>query len=68
MRRRARRELYRNSTGHMNVIETNRNQEDRIVNGYSADSRPWMATFGQMGGDELKLTCGGALLNHRFIL
>ena len=68
MRKRARRELNRNSNRHMNVIETNRNQEDRIVNGYSADSRPWMATFGQMGGDELKLTCGGALLNHRFIL
>ena len=36
MRRRAQRELYRNSTGHMNVIETNRNHEDSIVNGYSA--------------------------------
>ena len=68
MRRRARRELNRNSNRHMNVIETNINQEDRIVNGYSADSRPWMATFGQMEGDALTLNCGGALLNHRFIL
>eukprot|EP00091_Calanus_sinicus_P017223 TRINITY_DN37111_c0_g1_i1.p1 TRINITY_DN37111_c0_g1~~TRINITY_DN37111_c0_g1_i1.p1 ORF type:complete len:254 (+),score=39.94 TRINITY_DN37111_c0_g1_i1:58-762(+) len=66
LRRKAQREF--NSDRNINAIESNRDQEDRIVNGYSADSRPWMATFGHLDGDELFLTCGGALLNHRFIL
>ena len=41
-----------------------RDEEDRIVNGYLADSRPWFAAIGS-NTDNL---CGGALINQRFIL
>ena len=45
-----------------------RGQEDRIVNGYRADSKPWMASFGSIQGGVLQASCGGALINHRFVL
>ena len=45
-----------------------RGQEDRIVNGYRADSKPWMASFGSIKDGVLQASCGGALINHRFVL
>ena len=51
-----------------NNDETSRDEEDRIVNGYRADSRPWFAGFGSRRGAEISTSCGGALINHRFIL
>ena len=42
-----------------------REPEDRIVNGYSADARPWMATFAYNGKS---VFCGGALINRRYVL
>ena len=40
--------------------------EDRIVNGYEADNRPWMASFGS--AETKYIACGGAIINRRFIL
>ena len=37
------------------------NSQDRIVNGYSPEQRPWLALIIVMDG-----SCGGALLNKRF--
>jgi len=47
---------------------TTRDEEDRIVNGYRADTRPWFAGFGYRRGREISTSCGGALINQRFIL
>jgi len=47
---------------------TTRDEEDRIVNGYRADTRPWFAGFGYRGRQEITTYCGGALINRRFIL
>ena len=56
--------------------EGEREEEDRIVNGYPAGSRPWYAALGVDSNEEkdvvgkikVEVFCGGTLINHRFIL
>lgn len=38
-------------------------EDTRIVNGYDPDERPWLALINVADG-----ACGGALINHKFIL
>lgn len=64
-----------NSSSHFEIPRTNQsvpvrklklrklsNSQDRIVNGYSPDQRPWLALIIVMDG-----SCGGALLNKRSV-
>ena len=41
---------------------------NRIVNGYHPHSRPWFALLGVEISKTKLVGCGGALINHRFIL
>jgi len=43
-------------------------EEDRIVNGYSANARPWYATVYEKLGGRYLLNCGGSIINRRYIL
>ena len=52
----------------MNDNQGNKAEQNRIVNGYIADSRPWFAALGAQVKEEIRVKCGGALINHRFIL
>ena len=38
-------------------------EDNRIVNGYDAGKRPWLVLLHVEGG-----ACGGALINHKFVL
>ena len=42
------------------VYKKNSNHQQRIVNGYKAKNRPWLALIVVEGG-----TCGGALINKK---
>ena len=47
------------------VNTTKIHQQDRIVNGYDANVRPWMASFVK---DNKHVFCGGAVINRRYIM
>ena len=61
----ARKERYKRR---ISANETEGEKEDRIVNGYRADSRPWMASFVDIISETKEVVCGGALINRRYIL
>jgi len=43
--------------------------EDRIVNGYTANARPWYAVvYERTGRGGYALNCGGSIINRRYIL
>jgi len=56
-----------NSSGTTEDVTT-RAPEDRIVNGFEADSRPWFASLATVMNGELYPFCGGALINRRYVL
>ena len=40
--------------------------DDRIVNGYNVDTQPWLASL--LHKQYNAITCGGALINRRYVL
>ena len=51
-----------------NSTEGENSAGNRIVNGYHPHSRPWFALLGVEISKTKLVGCGGALINHRFIL
>ena len=48
------------------VNETVGSDDDRIVNGYNVDTQPWLASL--LHKQYNAITCGGALINKRYVL
>jgi len=42
------------------------NENDRIVNGYSTENVPWLASLVSILGKQVR--CGGALINRKFVI
>ena len=49
-------------------VDDEEDPEDRIVNGYEAGDRTWFVSLVQDDSDPLYPVCGGALINHRYVL
>ena len=48
--------------------ETVGSDDDRIVNGYNVDTQPWLASLLHIQYKYNAITCGGALINRRYVL